>query len=390
MFYRLVLTTLLSSSAAWVAADTLPPPLPVEPTGVIEQLPERYPDDWFLVQDSAFFHMSDGKVYVIDSSKDTVGEQVQGLFNNAMIGNILQMPSRGEIMSIDTFHTRGTRGDRIDVLTILDTVNLSVVGEVLLPGGKRFMGMPERVALQALNQDRWLAIFNLSPSTSATIVDLDSRTILNEIPLPGCSFIYGSGDMTFSSLCADGRFLTVGLDADGMELSRERSEVFFDSDDSPIFERPARVGSMAYFPSFAGLVHPVALQGNVAQPMAPWPLFGAGEEGWAPSGVGIDGEDNLGRIYFLMNSEANGVDGMHNAGGSEIWVYDPDARARVLRIPLNEWGLSFAVSRSPEPKVLVTNPVDMSVELYDGLTGEFIRKITGFGQETPLLIYGAK
>lgn len=146
MFYRLVLTTLLSSSAAWVAADTLPPPLPVEPTGVIEQLPERYPDDWFLVQDSAFFHMSDGKVYVIDSSKDTVGEQVQGLFNNAMIGNILQMPSRGEIMSIDTFHTRGTRGDRIDVLTILDTVNLSVVGEVLLPGGKRFMGMPERVA----------------------------------------------------------------------------------------------------------------------------------------------------------------------------------------------------------------------------------------------------
>ena len=32
-------------------------------------------------------------------------------------------------MSVETFHTRGTRGDRIDVLTIWDTVNLSPVAE---------------------------------------------------------------------------------------------------------------------------------------------------------------------------------------------------------------------------------------------------------------------
>ena len=71
-------------------------------------------------------------------------------------------------------------------------------------------------------------------------------------------------------------------------------------------------------------------------------------------------------------------------------MFDPDSRRRVLRIPLQEWGLSFAVGRGQEPKVLVTNPVDMSVELYDGLTGAFIRKITGFGQETPLFLWGSK
>ncbi len=71
-------------------------------------------------------------------------------------------------------------------------------------------------------------------------------------------------------------------------------------------------------------------------------------------------------------------------------MFDPDARRRVLRIPLQEWGLSFAVSRGEEPKVLVTNPVDMSVELYDGLSGAFIRKITGVGQETPLHLLGAQ
>ena len=90
------------------------------------------------------------------------------------------------------------------------------------------------------------------------------------------------------------------------------------------------------------------------------------------------------------SAEANGVDGMHNAGGSEIWVFDPEARRRVLRIPLQAWGLSLAVGRGEEPKVLVTNPTDMSVELYDGLTGSFMKKITGFGQETPLLLRGAE
>ena len=74
------------------------------------------------------------------------------------------------------------------------------------------------------------------------------------------------------------------------------------------------VGDIAYFPAFDGRVQPVAMTGNAALPMASWPLFGKGEEAWAPSGIGIDGEDDLGRIYFLMNAEANGVDGMHNAG----------------------------------------------------------------------------
>lgn len=386
----LALAILFTGSASSAIGDQQPPPLPVEPTGLVETLPARYPEDWFLIQDSAFFHMSDGKVYVIDASQDAVGQQVKGMFNNSLMGAILQVPSRGEILSVETFHSRGTRGERIDVLTIWDTVNLSPVAEVMLPSGKRFMGMPGRVALQTLNNDRWLAIFNFSPSTSVTLVDLETRAILNEIAIPGCSFLYQTGDMGFSSVCADGRLLTVLLDGSGEERSREKSENFFDSDDSPIFERPARSGDIAYFPTFDAQVHPVALQGSVARPMSPWSLIGPGEETWAPSGIGIDGEDALGRIYFLMNPEARGVDGMHNAGGAEIWVYEPNTRRRVLRIPLKEWGLSFAVSRGEEPKVLVTNPVDMSVELYDGLTGEFIKKITGFGQETPLLLWGAR
>jgi len=388
--FKQVLAAAATLGFVGTSGAEVPAPLPVEPTGVIEQLPERYPDSWFLVQDASFFHMSDGKTYVIDTSQDSVASQVQGTFNIVAMGNMFQAPSRQEIYATETFHTRGTRGTRIDVLTIWDTATLSPKGEVILPQGKRFMGMPERNVMKLLNGDKWLAIFNLSPATSVTLVDLDTRELMGEIATPGCSFLYPAGSLGFSSLCADGRFLTVLLNEDGTEKSRKRSDVFFDSDTTPIFERAPIVGKMGYFPSFKGLLHPVDFSGDVARPAQAWSMAADDEGPWAASGIGIDGEDALGRIYFLMNPEAAEIDGAHNAGGSEIWIFDPKTQQRVQRITLQEWGLSFAVNRSETPQILVTNPVDMSVELYDVASGEFIRKITAFGQETPLFIQGAQ
>ena len=90
MLRKSLLLAVLVGICGQVAAAEPPPPLPVEPTGIIETLPDRYPAEWFLVHDAAFFHMSDGKVYVIDTSKDTVGEQVQGMFPVNLMGSYLQ------------------------------------------------------------------------------------------------------------------------------------------------------------------------------------------------------------------------------------------------------------------------------------------------------------
>ena len=175
-------------SGGWAtAADNRPPPLPIEPTNIIESLPDKYPEHWFLVHDAAFFHMSDGKVYVIDADAETEPEQVKGTFNVALMGNINQSARRSEIYAMETFHTRGVRGDRMDVLTIWDQATLSPLGEVLWPEPKRFMGMPQRYAMLLLDNDRWLAVANFSPATSITLIDLDTRKIINEIPTPGCT-----------------------------------------------------------------------------------------------------------------------------------------------------------------------------------------------------------
>ena len=121
-----------------------------------------------------------------------------------------------------------------------------------------------------------------------------------------------------------------------------------------------------------------------------WHLVPEGEraEKWIPGGLDLIDADDLGRLYILMHPD--GSNDSYQGGGSEIWVYDPAKKQRVARIPLKAWGLALAVSRGKEPWIMVTNPTDMSMEVYDGLTGNFIRTITDFGQSTPLTLQGAR
>ncbi|MFB3079785.1 MAG: amine dehydrogenase large subunit, partial [Lysobacterales bacterium] len=209
----LLASTVLAATA--LAQDSSLPPLPIEATGTVQSLPAKYPDEWFLVHDASFFHMSDGKLYVIDTSADTVAEQVKGMFNVVLMGNIGQSRRRGEIYAAETFHSRGTRGTRMDVLTIWDMASLAPKGEVVWPTPKRYMGMPQRFAVTPIDNDNLLLVVNFTPATSVTIIDLDTREIVNEVATPGCLMAYPTGQRGFSSLCADGRFMSTQLARDG-------------------------------------------------------------------------------------------------------------------------------------------------------------------------------
>ena len=132
------------------------------------------------------------------------------------------------------------------------------------------------------------------------------------------------------------------------------------------------------------------ISGTVARVGEAWNLVPEAERAakWAPGGIALIDKDDLGRFYLLMHPDSK--DGSYQGGGPEVWVYDPAKKQRVLRIPMQAWGLSLAVSRGKNPLLMVTNPTDMSLEIYNGLTGEFLKTITGFGQETPLIMHGSR
>jgi methylamine dehydrogenase heavy chain len=365
----------------------LPVPMEIAPESIgrIETLPATYPPHWILLQDAAFFHFLTGKVIVVDADSDDPATRVKGMFNTSFIGQFVQAQSRPEMYVVETFHSRGTRGERTDVLTVWHKETLAPIAEVIIPA-KRFSGMPTNYNLQLVDSERLAVAYNFTPATSVTVVDIVDREFLAEIPIPGCSLVYPMKGRAFASMCTNGTMIGVEIAEDGTQASMSRTEVFFDANNDPLMEKAAMVDGVAYFPSFLGRVVPVDLNGSEPAVGEEWSLLGADDSGWRPGGLGVTATDTAKRIYVLMHPE--GYEGSHKDPGVEVWVFDTETQTRVDRIALALPAISIGVTRDDDP-LLVTTNINLEVDVYSVADGEYRRTLSGTGANTVFQLHGS-
>jgi len=68
------------------------------------------------------------------------------------------------------------------------------------------------------------------------------------------------------------------------------------------------------------------------------------------------------------------VEGDHDFGGGEIWVYDPAAKKRTGRIRLDGDAMLIQATRGPEPLLVIVG-ADMSMNVHDARSGQWLRGI---------------
>ena len=361
--------------------------LAADPLDVYETLPVPYPAHWIFVHDAAFFHMFEGKMILLDPTRQEKTEQYKGMLNTSFLAPFARSDLRRELYAVDLFYSRGWTGERTDVVTIYDQATLEKIDEIVLPFAKRSMTMPEKFAAQLIDHDRFLLVFNMNPATSVSVVDVARRAFVTEIEIPACALTYPTGPRGFSTLCGDGSMVSVQLDADGRLKSRERVAAFFDPGGDPLFEEGTIIEGVGYFPTFHGDVQEIDFRGDTATVGQRWSLVSERQRAmnWRPGGHQITAADKRGRLYVLM--QPDGGEGTHKDGGSEVWVYDVAERARVQRTPLQHWGNSIAVTAGTKPQLIVNNPEDMTIDVYDARSGTLERTLEDFGMETSFLVY---
>jgi methylamine dehydrogenase heavy chain len=188
----------------------------------------------------------------------------------------------------------------------------------------------------------------------------------------------------------------------------------------PVTEKAVRHGGSWLFVSFEGLVHPVDVSGPSPRFGERWSLLDSTDrkDGWR-----IGGQQHLalhgptGRLYSLVHQ---GGPDTHKQPGTELWVYDVAARRRVQRIPLRSPGFTYlgvpigldwpwpfsripdwlvaylpdlgvgsvAVTQDDRPLLVTGSSFSGSLAVYDGLSGEFLRRVapgnmTTLGIQTP-------
>ena len=321
--------------------------------------------------------------------------------------------ARGEIYSVDIVYSRGKRGNRLDVVSIYDAKTLKPIGEVLLPT-KTGESNASLAYTALLDGGRFLLVFNQFPNTSASVVDLQARRFVGEIPLAGCAGIYPAGERRFATLCGDGTVGQVDLDAEGHKAGLNWSDRFFDAVKDPVMMSAGRDAQRWFFVSFEGKVREVDFSGSAPRVARSWSLVGEGDRkaGWRVGGlqhVALHGAS--GRLFVVVH---RGGPGSHKDPGPEIWVYDLSRRTRVDRFkvpnlagaflgPLlgaepggfldrlfrivvpNQGAHTIAVTQDASPLLFVRNADVGVVGVLDARTGATLRMLGEAGFSGPTL-----
>ncbi len=362
--------------------------LPVDTIPKVETLPASYPDTWVYAHDTNFFSLSDAKVVLVDVAAEN--RHYKGSIPSSHFPSFLAATTRPEVYVAESVYSRRLRGEKTDLITIYDKVNLAPIAEVVLPGAKRGMIVTHKNTLQFLDNEKLLLVYNFTPATSVSVVDIEQRAFLGEVFIGGCTMIYPSKQRSFGSLCGDNSMMVTHLDNKGEISKQARTPAFFDADTDPIFAKPAVIDGVYYFPSFKGMVHPVDMNAADPEIQDAWSLLKEPDRqaNWRPGGWQIaTAHEDSGRLFMLMHPD--GENGSHKGGGSEVWVYDVDAKQRVARISLKEWGVSIEVTQGEQPYLAVTNG-NMDLDVYAADTGEWLRFIGGRAFETPFILHASK
>ena len=347
--------------AAWLAAGTagaseFPKPLPAETIPKIETLPAAYPATW------SWLNYSGDRIELRNVGSDS--REVKGQLQAHDSATLLVPDKRPEIYVADTVWSRGTRGTRTDFITIYDKQTLEPKGEIVLPGTKRALITAMEGLMAFTDEQRMALVFNFTPASSVTVVDLVKRKSLAEIDIPGCSLVYPSGTRGFATLCSSGTLLNIRLDANGAVAGRTETKAFNPLDTDPLFTNSTTLGGVRYCPSLQGRIQPIDMKGDEVKVLPDWPLVsGADVAGhWRPSGWQLITSDEQKLLYVVMQADAH--EGTHKDPGNEVWVFNAATKARVKRLRLVRPGSSIAVTHGAEPLLLVQ--AGERLDVYDG------------------------
>lgn len=339
-----------------------------------ETLPEQLPPHWVWVNDVSFFNMADGRAYLIDGDTGRFVAMVSAGYGHATIG----LDRRGDrIVVPGTFYSRGSRGDRTDVLTLYEIRSLLPGAEIVIPA-KKFSGIPFIGNFTLTDDGRFALVYNFTPEQSVTVADLDAKSVVGEFSTPGCGLIYPVGQRRFMMQCGDNSMQLAALDASGKVVLGGVSKPLWSQSDLAT-EKAVRIGESRWmFFTYDSQV--IVIDGASDKPKVAeqWSLVGANPDGWRIGGVQPSAyHAGTDRLYVLMHQ---GGPQTRKDPGKEVWVFDAKTHQRVQRIQLASTATSIAISQDANPLLYTTEFGVPALNVYNATDGKKLHSVEQLGQ----------
>jgi len=310
----------------------------VEQIGQSETLPDTAGSHWFWASDPIL-----ERVALVDFATNRVLGGIDGGWGITV--PLFPVRNAREFYVPATYYSRGTRGERTDVVTVYDSKTLSPTAEVILPAKRAHNALPNANAMLT-DDEQFIAVFNMNPAQSISIVDVKSRQFVEEIPTPGCSLVYPAGDRRIMMFCSDGALLFVSLDGEGHLQDKQRTAEFFDPQKDPLTEKGIRVGHTWYFVSFEGYIHAIDIDQAPDNAAAlfpkPWSLLSDDERNaqWRVGGRQFFAVHAASQTAYILMHQ--GEADTHKTGATHLWRFDLSTHKKLGEHELLSPGFSFS------------------------------------------------
>jgi len=262
-----------------------------------------------------------------------------------------------------TLWTKVDRGARQDMLLGYDVHTLKLVTEVPIPGRMLIGNRTHNLVIT--NDGKRALVYNMQPSSSVNVVDLDKKKLEQKIELPGCATLLVNPAGGFSALCSNGTLATVSMDG---KPEITRSAQFFSATEDPIFDTSIidQKAGRATFLTYSGLIIGATL-GATPKIEEGWSVQQAAgmrkatytpmDVNWMPGGrQPIAVHNASGRIYLLMHK---GEYWSEYEPGEEIWILDGNSHKLIGRHALPDditgKAINLAVSQDNDPLVFLSD-----------------------------------
>jgi methylamine dehydrogenase heavy chain len=362
---------------ASVAAAQPKPALPVEQSDVAT-LPAPFPHRVFL-----WSGFQTTGVFIVDADKG----KMEGFVPRADWSNFAVDPAGKAFYVAESFWTRGTRGDRLDMVSVYDGSSLNLLSEIPIPG--RLLSVPATQSFALSDSGHYAYAYSMAPAASVVVVDLQQRKTRGVVEIPGCALALPYGEHGFVSLCGDGSLAGFALD-EKLKPTVTRTAPLFDPAVDPAFDTMALDGAnhLAFLVSYDGLVWRVRLQDHPTADK-PWSLQASagvrppppstntpGDVAWRPGGgqvVAYHAPSH--RLFVLMHP---GEAWSHKEPASELWVLDAETHTLLRRIDLRQPFTNVAVSQDKAPQLYLTG-FSPDLTIMDPDTGKILRSVDHVG-----------
>ncbi len=336
---------------------------------------------WMWVSDLVFNAMVDGKAFLVDGDS---GQMLGMLSTGYFFASALQDSGYQTIYSPEVYMSRGTRGDRTDIIAVYDPKTLDPVDEIIIPA-KHFSGVPVIGHAAISTDDQFIAIYNFTPAQSVSIVDAKNKKFLHEVETPGCAEVFAGGARAFNMICGDGSMLTLILDDTGT-VTTARSDKFFDPRADMIDDKMAPYGNSWAFFTKSGKVQMIDMAAGTPTFAEPWDLFSPDQlaDQWMLGGYQYATIcESTGELYVLVH---RGGKYTHKHPGMDVWVYDLKSKKRTRMISLSHPATSIQVSPDSKPLLFTADAEHSGMHVYDAATGSHKHDVQGLASN-PLLFW---